>query len=147
MKPIHEMSNVELCEAISDERHEWIISGYMVMTMPVFENHEIKSAKNWLAWENAGKLFEEMPSPCLGPRHHDDHEYMCKSGSHTSEEPCRAPTPTRAIAEAWLQWNSWMHEKVDCPACEGVGNGSVHGLEPAPCSYCNGTGKIERCKK
>jgi hypothetical protein len=53
-----------------------------------------------------------MPSPCLGPRHHDDHEYMCKAGSHTSEAPCRAPTPTRAIAEAWYQWILWKKAKA-----------------------------------
>ena len=28
-----------------------------------------------------------------------------------------------------------------CPACEGVGNMSVHGLDPFPCSACNVTGK------
>ena len=30
----------------------------------------------------------------------------------------------------------------ECPACEGTGNGAIHGLDPATCSLCNGTGKI-----
>ena len=31
-----------------------------------------------------------------------------------------------------------------CPACEGVGNMSVHGLDPTPCSACNGTGSATK---
>lgn len=38
----------------------------------------------------------------------------------------------------------WKEPPADrCPACEGTGNGAVHGLDPAPCSLCNGTGKAQ----
>jgi hypothetical protein len=43
--------------------------------------------------------------------------------------------------------NPWAGVKAElivseCPACEGTGNASVHGLDPAPCSACNGEGAI-----
>ena len=31
----------------------------------------------------------------------------------------------------------------ECPACEGTGNAAVHGLDPATCRLCNGTGKFK----
>jgi hypothetical protein len=32
-----------------------------------------------------------------------------------------------------------------CPACESTGGCAVHGAE-GPCSYCNGTGKVDKLK-
>lgn len=65
-------------------------------------------------------------------------DYGCvKCDCPAASEASRELPPSRPIPE---DTGGTMEE---CPACEGTGNCAVHGLDPAPCSYCNGTGKIK----
>jgi hypothetical protein len=59
---------------------------------------------------------------------------------HEIQSPCRTCSRNFTFTDHWQPAEPELEE---CHACEGVGDGSVHGLDPAPCSKCNGTGKTK----
>ena len=124
------MTDDELCEAISLKREPKPdlsmsqdstnpISGGGCWEFQPFENNGIWTPINWLSWENAGRLLEEMANDggCPGLIFDDNsHWAVSQDGTQTLnyESPCDVATsffvkkeqwcdsPTRAICEAWL---------------------------------------------
>lgn len=125
----HSMSDSELCMAISLKREPKPIFSY---SMLMIDNRTISNGGawesgslcgvttidpiNWLLWENAGRLLEEMAEPfeIRLTRAYYAESYYCDlfalEGIAEDKlvlkcEVSQSPTLTRAICEAWIMVN------------------------------------------
>ena len=104
---IHAMSDPELCEAISETRlrsGEGITDCFMLCDPG--EHYPL----NWLEWNNAGRLLEEINNVSL-KRY--EHQWQCGSYNDFGNILCASLiglSPIRAICETWLIWFQENHK-------------------------------------
>jgi hypothetical protein len=118
---IHEMTDDQLCEAISEAREpkppemtgsnfSKTKAGNWKYTPEFFGIYEIGwHPIDWLSWENTGKLLEEMSVTLYCPNsayadaeYSNGDDYVVEIGRNSRAESDR---PQRALCEAWLILN------------------------------------------
>lgn len=111
MTDYHSMSDDELCELISAKREPIPLSESKCWDFATDDIFPI----NWLSWENAGRLLEEMNrADDLADLHFrsgdnpnlwQEMNYVCELRRTAKVISCYSTSPTRAICEAWIMVN------------------------------------------
>ena len=116
MKPVHEMTDQELNEAIARIRNEFDVKVVFVKIEDGYQKTEQTFFPDYCnSWQCAGELLEEMAKPNLRPS-----LFYCENFKWTCNISILEPEgryfehkvsvrncvfPTRAIAEAWYEVN------------------------------------------
>jgi len=115
---IHSMSDPELCEAISTAKNpipeDFDARNVILHGLCWNIDYGKVSPVNWLSWENAGRLLEELQSENRdkyvelswfpGRKKFTCWVIECLEEASPSDVSVESDRPTRAICEAYLLW-------------------------------------------